>query len=586
MMPVAPLFNIGVHSVNGHELFLKLDDMKAHALFVGGTRRGKSKFLEHTSRFFLRSKIPHLVLDPAGDTVRDIMAHAVNERLGGRIIYIDLNRAVEDAVFPLNFLQRTSLDTSTHASRVMKAIAKVFREEDAETKPRLERRERATLMALIEAGYTLADMLHFLSVSDNSFRKKVLSGVKDTFVLSEWAEYDAIQRRADREMLLESCLNRAAKIILNEPVRRCLSAPTFGIDWNRVVREGKTILVNLQPRLVSRECMQLVGILLIDHLVNHAVQLQKPMRRPFFVLCDELDELASPDFALSMQALAKRNVYVWGFIQYLEQLKEDKKSSRLYHSAMANCDLKIAFHTSYEDAKLLVRELFAGMFRGDIVKHEISHTLLIPKESVRRVLTRTEMESQTESSSRSTGTSSSQVSMDSTSDGVANGSAVSFDHGMIYGRNTFISSSFQGSSTGAAFGDSTSEQETTGQASTKAKGSSESEIPFYEYVERQELSSRAYYTIEELVEKYIAYIQCQPKRHAQAKLRDNQAVPIITPFIETPRVRSRDIERIIIRSNKLHTLTPQDIDQISMKRLRVLPEPDVSDEIEDDDHWQ
>lgn len=580
-------FLIGHNALNGRPVYLKPNDMKAHGLFVGGTRRGKSKVLENTSLYLLRSKLPHIVLDPAGDTVRDIMSHATYYRLDNRIIYIDVNQALNTAVFPLNFLEPMGLDSATHASHIMKAIAKVFREENAETKPRLERRERAALMALIEAGFTLAEMMEFLSINDNRFRKHVLKKVKDRYVLNEWSEYDSISRRADKETLLESVLNRAAKIILNEPVRRCLGAPTCGLDWPDVIRSGKTVLVNLQPKVVSRECMQLIGTLIIDHLVRYGIQQDKPRTNPFFLLCDELDELATPDLGYAMQALAKRNIFVWGFIQYLEQLRDRQDSSRLYYSMMANCDLKVAFHTSYEDAKLLVRELFAGAFRGDVVKHEIEHTIQIPVETIRTVLTKTESALETDSESHSTGSSASSAVLDSTSRGTAHTDLHSIGTGIdepLYGTTE---SMIAGDSSGTINGSASSVGDAVGKASTRGKSVSESAIPFYKYLERQELSSKAYFSVDELVEKYIAFIQCQPQRHAQLKLGDRKTIPLLTAFIDTPHVRKKDIAVLIERSNKVYCLSPSEIKKIIEGRQRIVPNDKSSDDYEDDnDRWQ
>jgi hypothetical protein len=130
-----PNFIIGHNALSGRPVNLSPSEMRVHGLFVGGTRRGKSKLLEGASRYMLASGIPHVVLDPAGDTVRDIMKHSTYRRLESRVVYIDVNQAVDTSVFPLNFLQPMGLDAATHASHVMKAIAKVFREEHSETNP-------------------------------------------------------------------------------------------------------------------------------------------------------------------------------------------------------------------------------------------------------------------------------------------------------------------------------------------------------------------------------------------------------------------------------------------------------------------
>lgn len=577
-------FLIGHHAFNGRAYYLRPDELLMHGLFVGGTRRGKSKFLEHTASYFLRNGIAQVVLDPHGDTARNIIAYAAERHMTSQVIYIDPDQAIDTAVYPLNFLKASTTDVSTQAGYIMQAIAKVFHEENAESKPRLERRERATLMALIEAGYTLADMMDFLRVDDNRFRRHVLKRVHDQYVQMEWEEFDSIQRRADREMMIESCLNRAAKIILNETVRRCLGTDECALDWEKITREGKTLVVNLQPRRVDRQCMQLIGTMIIHHLVSYGTAVEKKPPKPLFVLCDELDELASPDFAYAMQALGKRLIFVWGFIQYLDQLKGDKSTTRLYHSVMANCDLKVAFHASYEDAKLLTRELFAGSFRGDIVKNEIFHTDRVPVESVRRILSLSESETETESSGDTSGHTSGYSHTDSWTTGLGYSTGSSAWPNGTESGTSMSESNFSSTGGGSGGSDSDMDSHTSGSSSGRARAHSETEVPFYEYLERQELSSRTFYSIDELVEKYITFIQCQPQRHAQVKVKDRTAVPLITPFVADMVVRKREVERLIQRSNSTYTLLPANVDKRIQER-RLLPAPGDTPETTDD-RWQ
>ncbi|MEW5701570.1 MAG: DUF87 domain-containing protein [Candidatus Zixiibacteriota bacterium] len=572
-------FKLGKHALKGSAFTVKGDELQTHAMIVGGTGRGKSKFLELAARNFIESETPIVVLDPHGDTVKNILQHATERHLDNRVVCIDPNQAVDEAVYPLNFLQRTSDDIATHASHIMRAIAKVFGEEDSQSKPRLERRERATLMALIEASYSMAEMLHFLSISDPRFRQHVLKRVTDPYVLSEWSEYDSISRRAEREQLLESCLNRAAKIILNEPVRRCLGAPSCNLDWEDVVRNKKIVLVNLQPTKVSRECMQLMGILILDHLVRFGTRSTRPLSSPLYVLCDELDELASPDLSYALQALRKRRIFVWGCIQYLEQLRTHDTTSKLYHSFMANADLKVVFHTTYEDAQLLVHELFAGEFRGDIVKDEIKRTTPIPVESVRKVFGTTEHESATQSSADTTGSavSSNTVDVDMRSHAHGTNEILSPDGTIVSRGGSDIET--RGTSTARGSSDVSSSQHMEGSAHTVSRGSSVSEVPFYEYLLRQELTSRTFYTIEELTEQFIAFLQCQPERHVQIKLKDRKGAPVVLSFVHPTRIREKHVLKLIHRSNERVALPPPKVDAILHERLKL---PEAVEAIEDE----
>ena len=116
-------------------------------------------------------------------------------------------------------------------------------------------------------------------------------------------------------------------------------------------------------------------------------------------------------------------------------------------------------------------------------------------------------------------------------------------------------------------------------------------VPFYEYIREQELSSRQYYSIEEIKEKYIAWIMCQPQRHAQIKLKDDKAVPILIEYVEDIRARDKDKQRLVDSSNRKYALPAPMVDQlIEARRVNLLDKPkkkaaQIEDEIENE-RWQ
>lgn len=567
---------IGQDRVTGRSIVLRPDELLAHAIVAGGTGRGKSQLANLIGRYCLDTGLPVLFLDPHGDSYRDMVAYATARRLHRRVITIDSNEAADCTVFPLNFLAPNGLDSATHAAMIMKALAKVFREQDAETKPRLERRERATLIALIEAGLTLAEMLDFLSVSDARFRQSVLTRIQNPYVRHEWAEFDRLAKRSDKENLLESVLNRAAKVILNDPVRRVIGATTCNLDWEGIRQQRLTVLVNLQPVKVSRECQQLIGTMILDHLTNYAMHTTK-RENPLLVLADEMDELASPDFASMFQALRKRKVFCWSFFQFLDQLRSRDDTNRLYAAAMSCCDIKIGFHSSYEDSALLARELFPGTFRGDVVKDELQRTLLLPRES-RRVIVGT-----SESESEATSESDSEGSFEGSGIGFGSVDAVSDGFGQSYGGATgdvLQSSELSSMSAAAASSASSTSGSTTAHTTThsRAHGRSRSQtvVPFYEYERAKELASRTFYSVEEELEKRIASIQQQARREAILKLGDHPPVAILTTYVEPVRVRPVDVERTLRFIAEQHTLPVAQVDTLIAER-RVLFTPPVEE---------
>lgn len=566
-------FHIGQNTLSGTPQVIDYDDMFLHWLIVGGTGRGKSKMLELRARYHLDNSHGLMLLDPHGSLYDDLLAYITIAGYRNRVILINPNDS--DNSVGLNFLAPNGMDVSAHASQVMKAIAKVFGEGEGEVKPRLERWQRNLLMSLIEAKLTLADMLDFLSVSSSLYRQSVLENVQNNYVKREWQGFDAIKKRTEQENLIEAPLNRAAKMILSDPIRRIIGQQESTVDIGRAIEQGKIILVNLAPLRVSRECQQILGILLVDQIINYAFQRTRlQSRRPFFVIADEAAELTSNDLPYSLQALRKFGIYFTLCYQTLTQIK---RIPGYYENVMTNCDVKVAFKSSRQDSEELVGELFAGEFRSDKIKDEIYHTLLIPRESTREVV----------STGRSTSHSKGKVRTDGISDSIGSGSGISesfaasianhvipggglcspeFTNATTESESSgFSSSSYSASSSGSS--SSFSEVMSNGESISESRAI----VPFYEFLREQELSNRQYYSIEELREQFIEWVMCQPQRHAHIKLKDEKAIPIFIAFVEEVHSRQQDRQRVIVHSNDKYALPAVTVDRlIEERRLQIV----------------
>jgi hypothetical protein len=514
-----------------------------------------------------------MLLDPHGTLYDDILAFVTAAGYCNRVVLINANDT--ERTVGLNFLARSAMDVSAHAAQIMRAIAKVFGEEDGDVKPRLERWQRNLLIALIEANLTLADMLDFLSVSSNLYRQAALHSVTNPYVRREWESFDAIAKRSDKENLIEAPLNRAAKMIMSQPIRLIVGQQQSTIDIGQAIEQGKIILVNLAPLRVSRESQQILGILLVDQVINYAfLRNRRQRKKPFFVIVDEAAELTSNDLPYSLQALRKFGIYFTLCFQTLAQIKN---IPGYYENVMSNTDVKIAFKSSRQDAEELIGELFAGMIRGDIVKDEIHRTMLIPKETVREIVSVSESESE------------SHGEVDSFSESTSDGSGVGFASGFSVGHADHIlpgdgiftpdvvqsvteSDSFSRvSSDFTTHVDSSSSGHADISTRTIGKSVGKSVVPFYEYVREQELSNRDYYSIEEIKEKYIAWVMCQPQRHAQIKIKDDKPIPILTEFVEDVHVRDKDKQKTIDYSNRKYALPAKQVDRmIEERRMRLL----------------
>ena len=100
-----------------------------------------------------------------------------------------------------------------------------------------------------------------------------------------------------------------------------------------------------------------------------------------------------------------------------------------------------------------------------------------------------------------------------------------------------------------------------------------------EYVRELELSSRQFFSIPELQEKYIAWIMQQPMRHAQIKIRDEKAIPILTSFVDDVRARDKDVRRVVDLSNSRYAIPNEVVDRMIGERRVQLVEHGVTQQV-------
>jgi len=507
---------IGFNALNGKPVFLSDQDRSMHAHILGTTGAGKSKLMEHMIRRDIDNGSGLILLDPHGGLYLNSRDYLVLKRLYNRAILIDPND--EEWSVGINYLEyNPDLRSSTsHASEVMKGIAKVFGGEDTDIMPRLQRWERNALIPLIEKSLTVIELSTFVDPDRPFLRKIVLEEVENFEVQDEWERFDNAPRR-DKESYVEAVYNRANKFAAGRNIRRMFGQVNSTVNFREAMDTGKIILCNLASNKLSEEEQRMLGIVILDKVIQAGmsrIDIPERKRRPFYVYLDEFGQLVSRDISKALQELRKFNVRLILAHQELEQLREDDR--KVFSAVMAEPQVKMSFRTSREDAEIMMGELFTGRIRGDKEKRRIEQTKFWPVESTRVIETDSSSWSDVESETREG------LSLD-----------VIKSEGSIYGG-----------------------------------GYSISEVPFYEQHPFREISSIQDYSIEEISEKYISWIKNQPDRHAQLKIRQNSTIPIITPLVKSCRVREKDIQAFKEKVYSRYALPAADVDKMIDERRR------------------
>ena len=435
----------------------------------------------------------------------------------------------------------------------MKGIAKVFGDENTDILPRLQRWQRNALIPLIERKLTLIELFDFVNPEDPIFRKLVLREISDYHLLKEWELFDKTPSR-ERLTYIEAVLNRANKFAGGREIRRIFGQINSTIDFREAMDQGKIILCNLASNKLSQEEQRMLGVVIVDKSVQAAksrVDIPERKRRPFYFYLDEFGQFVSEDIARALQELRKFKVFLILAHQELEQLREE--SPKVYSAVMGEPQIRISFRISREDAEIMAKEMFTGKIKPK-VKRVISQTKFWPKETTRTIVTESETWTEREFETYTT------TETESESEGETRIPVPVF---LEPDKISYTEVSTKAAMTGYS----------SGRSSISGGGTSLSTVPWYEYIPFREVSSIEDFSIEEIVEKYIAWIKTQPDRHAQLKIKQRPPIPIVTPFVKPVKVREKDVRALKEKVYRRCALPAEEVDkQIEQRRKKFLEE--------------
>lgn len=350
---------------------------------------------------------------------------------------------------------------------------------------------------------TLIQAQDLVSPAESAVRTAITRRIPNPRIRAEWEWLESI-KSDKREEKIESTLNRIKPFVEHEIIRPILGQRSKTLDFPQILANRQILLVNLaRQNAISEDNQHLLGTLLVNDLLTAAFARPAKERTPFFVFIDEFSHFVTKDACEILDGGRKFGLHLTLAHQHLGQLKE--KDAKVYYSTLTNARTKVVFGgLNDSDVDLIAKELFTGEFDPDQVKDEIWHRGFEPVESTRTI--------RSYSSSESSGESSGEVTH----------SSLASDEAFIPGSNFWSLPKLTGTSRASVRGSS----DTRSYQSSSGSGVTESTVPFYEFHEYQELSSRTFRSLEEQLYLKKAQLKRQSGQHA-AVLIPGQPVELI-----------------------------------------------------------
>jgi hypothetical protein len=188
-----------------------------------------------------------------------------------------------------------------------------------------------------------------------------------------WEEYEG-ETPFQKKERVESTLNKIREWTSHPILRAIVGQQESSIDWQRVMDEGKIVLVRL-PALLTGTIQSLLGTAMVNQIMNTAFQRAeqaKEDRVPVAFFCDEFHLFATTDFDNLFNGGGKFHIMTAVAHQQLRQLHERPQVM----TAALGAAIKVVFRVSgTEDAPELAKHFSHTPPEREIVGYKAGREL-------------------------------------------------------------------------------------------------------------------------------------------------------------------------------------------------------------------
>lgn len=352
---------------------IRPDDRRRHMYVIGKTGMGKSALLENMVIQDINNGNGVAYVDPHGDTAEKILNYIPPHRIND-VVYIN----PADMGFPVAFNILENVNQSQKhlvASGLMGVFTKIWANLWS---ARMEYILNNTILALLEVpGNTLLGIMRMLN--DKSFRKKIVSQIKDPIVKAFWTEEFANWNERFRTEAIQPIQNKVGQFLSSSIIRNIVGQSKSTINMREIMDDGKILILNLSKGRIGEDASALLGAMMITKIQLAAMsRVDIPVeddRKDFFLYVDEFQNFSTESFASILSEARKYRLDITLAHQYIAQLSEEVQAA-----VFGNVGTMISFRVGAEDADSLEKEFTPEMEIKDLVnlnKYQIALKLMI-----------------------------------------------------------------------------------------------------------------------------------------------------------------------------------------------------------------
>lgn len=524
-----------------------LDDL-IHMLVLGPTGVGKSKFIEGLIReLALSPEAPSIVVvDPGGSTASDLEKFIIKADLEHNSILLDpeeaayalaLNPCKPDPQLPISLQARYFAEAVLTALEIDQQMT-----QSIYFTPQIQQLFFNLAYILTETQYTLAEAEYLLTPEPHPTAAALIDKTKTESVKTFWNAMQRLKPR-ERQQLLGLAQSRLLPFLTSPAIANMVSQRDRALDFGALIEQGKILLVNCESYgALTPFDSKLLANLIVNEVVKYCFSRPAYAGRQVYMVLEECGEgLITTEIGKILRRARKQGLKVILLNQDFCSLRE--ANPVVARQIWANTSHKVVFRDlPHEDLDLIALEFFGSEFDQQglkSLKDQLYRTYFAPQESSRVIEHHSSIDSYSEFEAEGEGS----------SQGAGEGiSHVYTDQGIF----PFITPDLASTIESQAKSSGSSHSSSYGSGSGHADVSGSTEVPFYEFEERQEIASREFWKLEELLHLAKLKLKGLQKREIAFKARGKPCeilqVPYIEDIPEVPELQQKARECIFTQS--------------------------------------
>ncbi len=347
---------------------VKTDDRRRHIYVVGKTGMGKTTLLENMILSDIYAGHGCAYIDPHGDTAEKLLDYIPSWRIND-VVYFDPS----DLEHPIGFNILEAVDEKMKhlvAAGMMSVFKKIW---EGVWSARMEYILNNTILALMDTPKTTLLGINRM-LSDDSYRKEIISNVKDPIVKQFWVmEFESYQSKFASEAVAP-IQNKVGQFLSASIIRNIVAQAKSSMNIRELMDNQKIFIVNLSKGRIGEDASRLLGGLLITKIQMSAmerVDVLEEERQDFYMYVDEFQNFAVESFASILSEARKYRLNLVMAHQYIAQLTEEVRDA-----VFGNVGTIITFRVGGPDAAFMEEEFMPRFLPNDMINLPKFHVYL------------------------------------------------------------------------------------------------------------------------------------------------------------------------------------------------------------------